>query len=83
MIEEAILAALRASLGNSDALKALAQIELHLSQPQCTRSSFGLSELVNTWSQTLDGVAHVDRERLKRQLREITAFRESPSPKLE
>jgi hypothetical protein len=83
MIEEAILAALRASLGNSDALKALARIELHLSQPQSARSPIGLSELVNRWSQTLDGVAHVDRERLKRQLREITAFPESSSPRLE
>ena len=80
MIEETIVAALRASLGKADALTALALVELRLSQAPSACSEMELTELINKWGQTLVGVGAADVESLKRRLRQSGKFLESSAP---
>jgi hypothetical protein len=68
MIHQAILAALRVSFKNPDALTALALIELCLAEPPGDGSKIELSELIDRWALKLRGVAAVDIDRLKNQL---------------
>ena len=65
-IEQAILKAPQASLENSDALVALAQIELHLAQSPSARSRTEFDGLIDKWGQALLGVDADELERLKR-----------------
>lgn len=71
MIQAAILAVLRASVGNPEAIELLAHIELRLSQNTNFTSGDELGELLDKWGNAL---ANVDAEEvlsLKRQLRRI------------
>jgi hypothetical protein len=71
MIERALLAALRASLGNPDAIIALAMIEFCAAQPPSGRSRLELSDLIDDWGRTLVSVDAACVERMKRQLSRI------------
>jgi hypothetical protein len=53
MIDKAILAALRASIGNPDAIAALALFELRLAEPPSIGSQKELSQLIDKWGRTL------------------------------
>jgi hypothetical protein len=68
LIHKTILAALRVSLKNPDALTALALIELCLAEPPGHGSKTELSELIDKWALKLRGIAAVDIDRLKNQL---------------
>ncbi len=81
MIEQALLAALRVSLGNPDAITALAMIELCLAQPTGDRAE--LNDLIDDWGRTLVSVNAACVERLKRQLSQICEFSETFPPLLE
>ena len=65
------MSALRASVGNSDAIAALALVELSLAQPLSFRSRLDLHVLIDKWGRALKGVDPVEVERLKRQIKEI------------
>jgi hypothetical protein len=81
MIEQALLVALRVSLGNPDAITALAMIELCLAQPPGDRAE--LNGLIDDWGRTLVSVNAACVERLKRQLSQICEFSETFPPLLE
>jgi hypothetical protein len=81
MIEQALLVALRVSLGNPDAITALAMIELCLAQPPGDRSE--LNDLIDDWGRTLVSVNAACVERLKRQLSQICEFSETFPPLVE
>jgi hypothetical protein len=83
MIEQALLAALQISLGNSDAISALAMIELCLAQPPSDRSQLELNDLIDDWGRTLVSVDAACVERLKRQLSQICEFSETFPPLVE
>ena len=83
MIHQAILAALRVSLKNPDALTALALIELCLAEPPGDGSKKELSELIDKWALKLRGVAAVDIDRLKNQLGACSAGLGPFAPTLE
>jgi hypothetical protein len=68
MTEAAILAALRASIGNPDAIDLLALIELCLAQTPSAHSQIEMVDLVDRWGQTLVGVDPAQVRRLKRPL---------------
>ena len=70
MTDAAILAALRASLGNPDALELLARLELWLSQAPVSRSRSELSELLEKWGDALTDIGADDVRHLKGQLQE-------------
>ena len=69
MIEYAILAALRASNGNPDAIAGLALIELSLAEPPGLVSVGKLAELIDKWGLTLRGLEAADIDHLKNQLK--------------
>ena len=83
MIHQAILAALRVSLKNPDALTALALIELCLAEPTNDDSKKELSELIDKWALKLRGVAAADIDRLKNQLGACSAGLGPFAPTLE
>lgn len=83
MIEKAILAALQISLGNPDALTALALVEFSLAQEPSDRSRPTLDELIDQWGQTLVDVDDVIVERLKRLLREGAEHQRTSAPGLQ
>ena len=68
MTDAAILAALRASVGNPDALEFLALAELCLSQPATTRSHAELRDLLDRWGHALVGIDAAEIRRLKTHL---------------
>jgi hypothetical protein len=65
MTEAAVLAALRASIGNPDAIDLLALIELCLAQTPSAHSQIELTDLVDRWGHTLVGVDPAEVRRLK------------------
>jgi hypothetical protein len=81
MIEQALLAALKVSLGNPDAITALAMIELCLAQPPSDRSE--LNDLIDDWGRTLVSVDAACVERMRRQLNQIREFSETFPPMVE
>jgi hypothetical protein len=70
MTDAALLAALRASVGNPDALESLALVELWLSQASTSRSRDELTNLLDRWADALIGIGADDVRRLKVQLQE-------------
>jgi len=74
MIEQALLSALQASLGNPEAIIALAMIELCLAQPPSCRSRLELQNLVEDWGRTLLSVDAADIENMKQNLSQICEF---------
>jgi hypothetical protein len=82
MIDKAILAALRASIGNPDAIAALALIELCLAEPPSVDSRRELSQLIDKWGRTLLSVDAADVERLKRCARASIKHRDEFAPAL-
>ena len=68
MIEAAVLAALRVSVGNSDAIEMLALIELRLAQTSSSESRHELGDLVERWSNTLVDIDSASVIGLKQQL---------------
>ena len=68
IIEQAIVAAVEASVGNPDAIAALARVELCLAQGSSVHSQSELTELVDEWGRTLRGIEPADVERLKRRI---------------
>jgi hypothetical protein len=81
MIEQALLAALQISLGNSDAIIALAMVELCVAQPSGDRSE--LNDLIDDWGRSLVSVDAACVDRLKRQLSQICEFSETFPPLVE
>jgi hypothetical protein len=81
MTDAAILAALRASVGNPDALELLALVELCMSQSATSRSHIELDNLLDRWGSALVGVAAADVRRLKIQLRESRKSHSHPAPR--
>ena len=82
MIEYAILAALRASSGNPDAIAALALIELSLAEPPGLGSVEKLTEFIDKWGLTLRGVDAADVDHLKNQLKSGSASPDALPPTL-
>jgi hypothetical protein len=78
----AIVRALKASLGNPEALAALAQVEEHIAQAPGVRSQIELSDLIDAWGQTLVGIDAAELKDLKRQLRS-TKILEDSTPRLQ
>jgi uncharacterized membrane protein YidH (DUF202 family) len=70
-IERALLAALRASIGNAAAMAALARVELALAALANGRPRSDLPVLIDEWGQALIGRHHAEVDHLKRQLRAI------------
>ena len=70
MTDAAIMAALRASVGNPDALELLALVELWLSEAPTLRSRNGLSDLLDRWGDALVDIGADDVRHLKVQLQE-------------
>jgi hypothetical protein len=82
MIDKAILAALRASIGNPDAIAALALFELRLAEPPSIGSQKELSQLIDKWGRTLLSVDAADVERLKRYARASIEYHDEFAPAL-
>jgi hypothetical protein len=78
----AIVRALKASLGNPEALAALAQVEEHIAQAPSVRSQIELSDLIDAWGKTLVGIDAAELKDLKRQLRS-TKILEDSTPRLQ
>ena len=70
MTDAALLAALRASVGNPDALELLALVEFWLSQASTSRSRNELSDLLDRWADALIGIDADDVRHLKVKLQE-------------
>ena len=78
MVGAAILGALRASVGNPDAIDLLALIELCLAQTPSAHSQIELIDLVDRWGRTLVGV---DPDEVRRIKRPLVGSNESPPQK--
>ena len=70
MTDAALIAALRASVGNPDALELLALVELWMSEAPTLRSRNGLSDLLDRWGDALFDIGADDVRHLKAQLQE-------------
>ena len=68
MTDSAILAALRASVGNPEAIELLALIEFGMAQSFEGNPPAGLDDLIQEWANALIAIRADEVQRLKRQL---------------